>query len=349
MRAIAALAVLIYHFSIQFTAAGHHWFYYVFNQIGYAGVDFFFVISGYIMWITTQTRHSQHPALNFAYKRASRIYFGYWPYFLLAVVIITFKPGLLSEHTNLIGSLFLTELETSKLLIQVAWTLQYELYFYALFTMLLLLSRQLALRAIVGMIIVIFAYQLYIQLETHTLTHPNSPGLLHFLLSPFCLEFFAGCLLGWFFQTQRIKYVSVVLFIGLALLIGAIYVQEAVIGMSLIGSDHLILRIIIFGSSAVLLLATVIELEMRGRVLLKKFSIILGGASYSIYLSHTIVIALVFAFGLQNWILHNSNWPGLWIFLLMLLTVFYSIIHYIWIEQPLMSMAKRLQKRLFRS
>ena len=326
-----------------------HWFYYAFNQIGYAGVDFFFVISGYIMWITTQLRPAHHPALKFAYKRATRIYFGYWPYFLLALALVTFNPGLLSEQVNLFGSVFLTELTTSKLLIQVAWTLQYELYFYCLFTLLLLIPRNHALKAIAGLVVFIVAYHLFTQMHENGSTAVYSANLMQFLFSPFCLEFFAGCLLGRFFQSQRINHLPVILISGLSLLVAAIYLQEAVLKSSLIGSNYLYLRTAIFGSSAVLLIAALIEAEMRGRILLKKFSVILGGASYSIYLSHTIVISMVYIWGWQNWILVNSNWPGLWVFLLMLLTVFYSIIHYLWIEKPLMSMAKHLQKRLFGS
>lgn len=352
MRAIAALAVLVYHFSIQFMAAGgsaQHWFYYLFNQIGYAGVDFFFVISGYIMWITTQTISSQYPVLEFAYKRTTRIYFGYWPYFTLGLALVTFNPGLLSPQVNLLGSLFLTELETSSLLIQVAWTLQYELYFYALFALLLLFPREQAMKAIAALTFIIVTFQLYQYLQPNTAGHASESRWLHFLLSPFCLEFFAGCALGRFFQSRRLKHLKVALMLGLSLLALAIYIQQAILDASLIGSSHTKLRISLFGAAAVLLLAVLIETEMRGRVLLKGFSTLLGGASYSIYLSHTIVITMVFAWGIQNWILLNSHSPGLWIGLLMLLTVFYSIIHYLWIEQPLMTMAKKIQMRLFQS
>lgn len=350
MRAIAALAVLVYHFSIQFIAAGgdaDHWFYYAFNQIGYAGVDFFFVISGYIMWITTQNNSSDHPVLEFAYKRATRIYFGYWPYFLLALTFVAFNPSLLSSNINLWGSLFLTELETSSLLIQVAWTLQYELYFYALFALLLLFPRERAMQAIAALTIIIVTFQLYQYLQPNTAGHASESRWLHFLLSPFCLEFFTGCALARFFQSRRLKHLSMVLLIGLGLLVLAVYIQQHILGTSLIGANHTNLRILIFGTAAVLLLAVLIEAEMRGRVVMKKLSTLLGGASYSLYLSHTIVISMVYIWGLQNWILQNSQAPGFWVLLLMLLTVVYSILHYLWVEKPLMSAAKHLQKRLF--
>ncbi len=352
MRAVAALSVLIYHFSMQFTAAGgskNHWFYYVFNQIGYAGVDFFFVISGYIMWVTTQEKQDKLPALNFAYKRATRIFFGYWPYFFLAILIISFYPSLISSQTNLIGSFFLTELETPKLLIQVAWTLQYELYFYALFTLLLLIHKKYVLKAIGSLALSIVIYQLYLHLQPNDTPVKFNSQLLNFLFSPFCLQFFAGCLLGHYFQTKRLNHLTLIISLGLSLLILALYLQESVLSTYLISANYLILRVIIFGLSATLLLAAVIECEMRGQVLFKKSSTVLGGASYSIYLSHTLVIALVFVLGWQNWMLLHSESPGLWIFLLMLFTLLYSTLHYKWIEQPLMSLARKVGKRLFKN
>ena len=269
MRAAAALSVLVYHFSIQFIAAGgseNHWFYYLFNQIGYAGVDFFFVISGYIMWITTKTTRINHPVMKFCYKRATRIYLGYWPYFLLAVVIISFFPNLISNKTNLTGSFFLTELETPKLLIQVAWTLQFELYFYCLFAFLLLFSKNNALKIIWSLSALVVIFHFYSQQNNSDIHLISNNNLIHFLLSPFCLEFFAGCFLGHFFQTRRLIHLPVALLIGLATLVFAIYYQENVINTSLIGSNHTALRILIFGTSAVSLLAAMIELEMRGRV-----------------------------------------------------------------------------------
>ncbi len=347
MRAMAALAVLAYHFSFQFQNAGgasSNWFFYLFNQIGYAGVDFFFVISGYIMWITTQKTKQNNQALVFAYKRATRIYLGYWPYFLLALLLINLYPSLASSQINQTGSFFLSELNMSKLLIQVAWTLQYELYFYAIFTLLLLFKRSHALKAITLMIALIVAFQwLKDQLPT-----ANLNIWLNFLLSPYCLEFFAGCLMGAFFQNHRLKWVPALALAGLGLLLLAIYIQEKIINGSLISGHHINLRVLVYGTAAWILLAVLIELEMRGRILLQRFSVLVGGASYSIYLSHTLVIALVYITGLQLWIKQNSQWPGIWLLVIMLLTVLYSIIHYLWIEKPLMQWAKVLQGKLFK-
>jgi len=347
LRAVAALSVMFYHFSLQYQAihtGEMNGFYGLFNLIGYAGVDFFFVISGYIMWITTSRSSKQASVLSFAYKRLSRIYLGYWPYFLLALIILYFYPYLKPEHANMWGSFFLTEPKTTHLLIQVAWTLQYELYFYGLFGFIMLLPKKHKLTTVWAMIAVIVIYQLITRLAITTMDQPFT--VAEFLFSPYCLEFFAGCLLGRFFQAKRLNFLWP-LVLGFALLAFAVYFQQHVIKQSLITHDFVILRVCIFGLAATFLTATLIELEKRGQVLMQYFSLILGGASYSIYLSHTIVIALTMALGWQSWVQNNSQSPGIWVGLFMLMTVIYSVIHYLVVEKPLMHFSNKLKQRLF--
>lgn len=347
MRAVAALAVLWYHFSLQLNIIqdGGDWFFNLFNQLGYGGVDFFFVISGYIMWVTTETLPSHQPVSTFAYKRLTRIYLGYWPYFLLGLLIIAVYPHLTSANTNLWGSFWLTEPHTNQLLIPVAWTLQFELYFYAWFTGLLLLPRHTMLAVIKTLFVGLLALHLYQVLAgAHSLD--LAPWLSRFVASPFCLEFLSGCLMGAFFQQHRLKWLSLAVALGVGLLVLIVFIQQQVIQSSLIHGQYDFVRVLLFGSSAWLLLAAVVEAELRGRVLMQRLSLLLGGASYSIYLSHTLVIALVYAMGWQLWLSENSDFPVLWLWLIITATVIYSVLHYQWIERPLMQVAHRLRIKL---
>lgn len=341
---MAAIAVLIYHFSLQYAAINGgvlNTFYKLFNLIGYAGVDFFFVISGYIMWITTRSKAVDKPVAQFAYKRLTRIYLGYWPYFLLAIVLINLFPHITPPNANLVGSFWLTEPHTHKLLIQVAWTLQYELYFYFLFAWMLFLSAQKQIWLVAGFCVVIIGYHLFNPAITNT-----EFSAINFALSPFCLEFFAGCFLGYFFEKRRVT-LTWTWALGLVALVYAAYYQSSILKHSLIDNSYIIHRVIIFGSAATLIMASLIEMEKRGIQLFKNMSTLLGGASYSIYLSHTIAIAVVALLGWQNWVQQNSQSPGWWIALFMLLTIIYSVIHYLWIEKPIMSAASKLKKKIF--
>ena len=55
------------------------------------------------------------------------------------------------------------------------------------------------------------------------------------------------------------------------------------------------------------LLIALVEFEVRGRILFKKHSILCGDAYFSTYLSHTLVITLIYALGWQQWVKENSQ------------------------------------------
>jgi peptidoglycan/LPS O-acetylase OafA/YrhL len=52
--------------------------------------------------------------------------------------------------------------------------------------------------------------------------------------------------------------------------------------------------------------------------------------------------------GWHAWVQNNSQTPGLWLGLFMLLTVVYSVIHYLYIEKPLMALSNNIKQRIFR-
>ncbi len=55
------------------------------RQIGFTGVDVFFVSSGYVMWLVSARDRGGRDAVAFCARRFSRIYTGYWPAFALTL------------------------------------------------------------------------------------------------------------------------------------------------------------------------------------------------------------------------------------------------------------------------
>jgi exopolysaccharide production protein ExoZ len=126
LRAYAALAVVIFHTGFTFPHM---------LQMGKFGVDIFFVISGYIM-----ARICDTDSRWFLRRRLIRILPPYWVLtFLLFVFSLWFPSLLLSTHpgfTELLKSLFFVPYYRADGLIRpllfVGWSLNYEMLFYLL-------------------------------------------------------------------------------------------------------------------------------------------------------------------------------------------------------------------------
>lgn len=160
-RAAAALLVVLYHlgatvaldkyFGIQYFAIPF--------SFGDAGVEFFFVLSGFII---THVHYADlakpSRALEYIRKRLVRIYPIYWFVFLAvyfsALLVPSLRETMPSDPLLIFKALSLMPLDpdvvggTGAPVIIVAWSLQYEMAFYFLVLM-AILSRSLAVAALV--------------------------------------------------------------------------------------------------------------------------------------------------------------------------------------------------------
>ena len=115
-------------------------------ESGYAGVDIFFVISGYIMALTTAgSSPGMRSGALFLMQRFARIYSGWWPFFLIYLVYAAATGGIGPEK-RLLSSFFLWPTLLPHHLLPIAWTLSFELLFYAFTAAVLVLSRRKAWR-----------------------------------------------------------------------------------------------------------------------------------------------------------------------------------------------------------
>jgi peptidoglycan/LPS O-acetylase OafA/YrhL len=160
LRGMAALLVVVYHIrAMEILAIGKNGLQEVpllngFVANGYAGVDLFFVISGFIMvYVTDGMKAGYRTSLDFLFARVTRIYPLWW---LFAAVMTAmfflyndFGFGAGWQHVSqgqplipyLIKS-FLLVPQNAHPVLGVGWTLVHEMYFYAAFTFMLLLPRR---------------------------------------------------------------------------------------------------------------------------------------------------------------------------------------------------------------
>lgn len=144
-RGLAALAVVAFHLSILLQNP-RYLGYGVFSEVtshGYLGVDFFFVLSGFII-IFAHHADMNHPERlkNYLLKRFTRVFPAYWLY--TAVFCILVGVGLGSAATfpqtvgNWISTIFLIRLDNFELPITPSWTLIHEVAFYLVFAVFIL-------------------------------------------------------------------------------------------------------------------------------------------------------------------------------------------------------------------
>ncbi|MDQ7988864.1 MAG: acyltransferase [Candidatus Dactylopiibacterium sp.] len=135
LRFVAAFLVLVHHVFEELRAHPQVHLPDTLVALGACGVDIFFVISGYVMWHSTRGFAAGVRATDFLRRRARRIYPIYWA--CLGLLLLAWASGLAYrslavEPMRLLSSITLIPLagRDAPLILGVAWTLVYEMYFY---------------------------------------------------------------------------------------------------------------------------------------------------------------------------------------------------------------------------
>lgn len=314
LRGLAALSVALFH-ACQWSQINF--------ATGQAGVDVFFVISGFVMWTATSGRVGR--PLDFLRRRAIRVVPLYWVVTLaLAAGVLLFParfPDLAVTPAHLLLSLaFVQHMNPAGLpfpLLAPGWTLDYEAVFYLVFAALLLLPESRRLFALtVALIVLAFAGFVW-------------PRAYQMLLNPLFLEFLAGVWLGRMAQLQLLPDRS----LGWVMLGGGLGLFALI---QLINLDWDLWRPMVWGVPAVLLTAGVVSVEADGGWTAIPGLKTLGDASYSIYLVHTLTIgALAMTIGAWN--------PVVFIPLAMIVAILSGLGCWALVERPMLD---RMRRRL---
>lgn len=289
LRGLAVLLVLVFHLhELEAHYVSGPRFLPDFAAIGRCGVDLFFAISGAVMVLSTRGRFGlAGETARFALRRALRIYPLYWFYSALTLSVYLLPatavgPGWVDVD---FGASFLLWPQEKPPLLLVGWTLWHELYFYAVFALFLLgsaagLARNLGIWALLTAAAGV-AYW--------TWFNPPAVSILRLATDPLTFEFIGGALLGlWWCRGNGRRGGPVLLGSGLALwgLAAAIYPDS----LSASVPDRWI-RVLCLGIPALLVLYGALILERAGKIL-PRWLVWTGTVSYSIYLSHLLVLSV---------------------------------------------------------
>lgn len=245
-------------------------------QVGPAGVDIFFVISGFIVSLTAQKAIEQGSARQFALRRLFRIYPVYW-------LVLAFSYWASSKFTVGAGMStdapwrFLFALSTSNPYVMLAWTLFYELYFYLMLTVLIAFRPKNIFVPLLGWVM------LELGLIAHGVLFPQQA--LELVSSPLLLEFAAGCFVGWLMLQPPTGAGLRILSLGLvSFVVGAIVHAY---------SDPMWSawpRVACFGAPSVLVVYGLVAIERERNWVLPRWMQRIGDASYSLYIWHQLVV-----------------------------------------------------------
>ena len=337
MRGVAALMVLLIH--VMQHNYGIDAILYRFWWIGPAGVDLFFVISGFVVCYaaaraSTSDETSLMSAGKFSVKRVVRIYPLYWVVLACAWTIsdrVSLAPNYLPEY-SVWRYLTLTVIQNNK--VMVAWTLAYEMFFYIVLVVIIFLKPNSFYKA-VGFWVV---FQISAIGISWTLF--KSASLDYVFTSPVILEFTAGCGLAYLIDKGVKGGGALSLFYGLLLFSVGAYVNSGLAEFAWSPGW----RALLFTPGALLILYGVIDLVRSGSWLMPRLIQRVGDSSYSIYMWHQLVVAVLVAvvnkYGILSFI------PG-WLLVIFfaLISIAVGTVSYRVIEKPSQNWMHGLIKR----
>lgn len=286
LRNFAALAVVWHHLQQQLNvylgASYDTWF-------GIAGVDVFFVISGFIMFHTNpKLRHSP---VGFWIDRIIRVAPLYWIATLIvaAMVIAGLNPtGVksidLGDVATSLG--FFPDVRAdgyASPILTVGWTLIYEMFFYLTFGLAFFLRSRLTALLVLS---VFFA-----ALSLLSEFGPNLPYAIKYYMQPITLEFVAGGALAIAYTHVRKlpRWAAQAFGYGLIVVgIWGIFITADRVG-ELVNSKF-DLRVLTMGVASVAIVAGALALDRGGISPRNPKLMLMGAASYAVYLFHPIIV-----------------------------------------------------------
>lgn len=255
LRGVAACAVVALHaFSTAHDPVNSTF------RIGASGVDLFFVISGFVI----ATIPKKSPG-NFLFDRAWRIF----PMWLIAVTpLLLWLPA---DWPTTLASLTLWPVYSRFTLpiLPIGWTLSFEMLFY-ISTALALLTRPLVP-------LILFGIALVAGVATRL-------PIFDFVGNPMILEFLMGMAVAKLPRDARFGGALVIL----ALALFAISPLQIYVGETAISAATSISRVVFWGFPAAALVYGMLCLE--GKYRFAPILVLIGNASYSIYLFHIPIV-----------------------------------------------------------
>ncbi|MCU6350485.1 acyltransferase family protein [Morganella morganii] len=271
---------------------------------GAAGVDIFFVISGFIISLATSRKES---IFSFYIKRIFRIY----PVYIFLVVSLLLLVGNYN-NSDIVRSLFMIHNDYKSeaptfgySLIFTTWSLTYELYFYIIFSLAMLINHKYRVITTCVMILAILMIsQIYTNgtpfIDAAHNIESNLSGLAVFLSNPISIDFIYGCLIYTVYSLGVVDFFARKINANILI---AIILSGLALSFIIIFSNYRYgygpLKWGMLGA-AIVFLCVAYDRYLKFEI--NRVWIYLGDISYSIYLTHVCVLVFLNTYGgLFSW------------------------------------------------
>ena len=326
LRAVAALFVVGFHSTVlwrdKFAPAAAPWL------NGNAGVDIFFVISGFIMIVSSRRLASQADGWRrFMKLRLIRIVPLYWLATVLKLVAVIAVPAMalhtsLTPWNSIASFLFIPARDGTghiRPVFDAGWTLSFEMLFYMVFAT-AMFFRLAPLRLVAPVMLA---------LALLALARPAGAAAFTSLASPLVLEFVFGAVLAQAYISGALDRLA-----APWMILPAIF---GLLCVTFVPADGIWLRVGLWGGAATLLLLGCVLAERWLDPVLPRFFEWIGEASYSLYLVHGFVlpvIGIVIEIVIARTPLHGAAAEALLVTLCMAASTAAALVVYECVEAP---------------
>jgi peptidoglycan/LPS O-acetylase OafA/YrhL len=290
------------------------------------GVDIFFVISGFIMIYTAADLFGQPGAAHvFLTRRIVRIVPLYWMITAALILVYLVAPKILNVPIegwrSVVNSfLFIPDLRGNgeiRPIMALGWSLNYEMFFYAVFAFCLLAPLKRAMLYLIGFFVGLSILGATVTMPTVALTYWTNSIILEFLF---------GALIA---LACRAKF-SLPVGAALALIVAGIACAVAL--GPFWGMDQVLPRFISGGLAAALIVSAAAFGPRLSASWIVTPLVVLGDASYSLYLTHPFAIRPIRSIWMK---LHGGALPlGLYLIVCGLVAIAAALLVYRFIEKP---------------
>lgn len=314
-------------------------------QHGKMGVDIFFIISGFIIAMSTERNVSK---TSYVIKRVFRI----WPVYILACVTMFYISGGKFNASDFLKAIFFIPFDAESSapqfgysLIAVAWTLTYEVLFYIVFLLAMFISHK---HRNILCVLFMLSFCIFTQSITaegfsfggysYARYNGNFASIINPLSCSIVLEFCLGVMIYEFIKILDSVEIQATVAMLLLTAIGAIVLSYKIIYNGQMAFHGLVG----YGSLSAMIVMSSLLAERLVKVSDIKLMTIFGDSSYSIYLWHLVIYSFMLSISNR---LYNVNYNMLfdtWAIFAVPLVMLASVLSYKYIELPFIKLGHRI-------